>query len=464
MDQETLLIVDDEPDLLTGLQRLAARSLDCRILTAGGGSEALAILQETRVHVLLSDIRMPDMDGMELLEKCRILSPDTGIILMTAFGSIDLAVQALQRGAYDFVTKPLNHGQLFHVIGNCLERLRLLRDKSSLEREVHRQQGIGRLIGESPAMEKVKQTIRLVADSPVSVLITGESGTGKELAARAVHRLSSRGNREMIAVNCPAVPESTLESELFGHRKGAFTGADRDHRGLFAAADGSSLFLDEIGDLPLRLQTKLLRVLQEREIRPLGSNRTRKIDIRIIASTNRDLQKKMRNGEFREDLYFRLSEIPLSMPPLRTMTGDIPLLTAHFIDLYSRQLGRRRKDISPPALDLLCKAPWKGNVRQLQNTLKRGILLSQGEYIEPDDLDLEACEQICGETSLESLVAMDYRQAKDTVLQKFTTAYFSRLLQDNNGNISRTARQCGLERQSLQQLLRRFQISADDFR
>jgi transcriptional regulator with GAF, ATPase, and Fis domain len=296
------------------------------------------------------------------------------------------------------------------------------------------------------------------------VLITGESGTGKELAARAVHRLSSRGNREMIAVNCPAVPESTLESELFGHRKGAFTGADRDHRGLFAAADGSSLFLDEIGALPLQLQTKLLRVLQEREIRPLGSNRTRKIDIRIIASTNRDLQKKMRNGEFREDLYFRLSEIPLSMPPLRTMTGDIPLLTAHFIDLYSRQLGRRRKDISPPALDLLCKAPWKGNVRQLQNTLKRGILLSQGEYIEPDDLDLEACEQICGETSLESLVAMDYRQAKDTVLQKFTTAYFSRLLQDNNGNISRTARQCGLERQSLQQLLRRFQISADDFR
>ncbi len=464
MNEKTLLIVDDEPDLLAGLQRLAATELDCRILTASKGTDALKILGSKEVQVVLSDIKMPDMDGLELLKKIRNLHPETGVILMTAYGTIDLAVEALRCGAYDFMTKPLNHSQLFHTIDNCFERLRLVAENTSLENEVRRHRSKNQLIGESPALEKVKQTIALVADSPVSILVTGESGTGKELAAATIHRLSSRSSREMVAVNCPAIPESTLESELFGHKKGAFTGADTDHPGLFAAAHGSTLFLDEIGDLPLRLQTKLLRVLQEREIRPLGSIRTRKIDIRIIASTNQDLQEKMKAGEFREDLYFRLSEISLTMPPLRTMLGDVPLLTSHFIDLYSRQLGRKRKDISAQALDKLCKAPWKGNVRQLQNTIKRSVLLSQGQLIEPEDLDIEACEEICTETNLEALTAMDYRQAKNTVLQKFTTAYFTRLLQQNKGNVSRTARQCGLERQSLQQLLRKFHISASDFR
>jgi DNA-binding NtrC family response regulator len=464
MNSETLLLVDDEPDLLSGLKRLAKRALSCRVVTAAKGTDALILVEKYSPQVILSDIRMPDMDGMELLREIKIMQPAAGIILMTAFGTIDMAVQALQQGAYDFVTKPLNHEQLFHTIANCFERRRLLEEKNILEREVLRHRESGLLIGESPAMEQIKKTIRTVADSPISVLITGESGTGKELAARTIHRLSSRGKREMIAVNCPAIPESTLESELFGHNKGAFTGADRDHEGLFTAAHGSTLFLDEIGDLPLQLQTKLLRVLQEREIRPLGSTATRKIDFRLIASTNRNLQEKMERGEFREDLYFRLSEFSLVMPPLRTLTGDIPLLAAHFIDLYADQLKRPCRGISPAALDLLCKAPWKGNVRQLQNTIKRAVLLSQNAIIEAEDLDIEACEQVCTETSLAALTTLDYRQAKQTVLQKFCTAYFSHLLRENKGNISKTARQCGLERQSLQQLLRKFQISANDFR
>jgi transcriptional regulator with GAF, ATPase, and Fis domain len=302
-----------------------------------------------------------------------------------------------------------------------------------------------------------------VADSQVTVLITGESGTGKELAARTIHRLSSRGTRDMVAVNCAALPEAVLESELFGHCQGAFTGAERDYPGLFAAAHGSTLFLDEIGEMPLAIQAKLLRVLQEREIRPIGSTVSRKIDVRILASTNRDLKAAIRAGSFREDLYFRLGEITLSMPPLRAMREDIPLLLRHFLEIYSAEFRRPMKKISSAALRAACQASWPGNVRELQNAVKRAILLGQEEIL-PADLELSDDRCLCTDTDLDALAKLDYRTAKESILKKFSTAYFSRLLERNQGNVSATARDCGLERQSLQQLLKRYGISAKQFR
>ncbi|WP_456385168.1 sigma-54-dependent transcriptional regulator [Desulfolithobacter sp.] len=464
MVADTLLIVDDETDLLAGLKRLAASSLDCEVLTADCGHKALTLLQSMDIQIVLSDIRMPDMDGMALLERIKNEFPGTDVILMTAYGTIDQAVKALQQGAYDFITKPLNHQQLFHIIGNCLERRHLLQKNVNLERQIKAQRETGRFIGQSPALAQVLSVIKLVAASNISVLITGQSGTGKELAAKTIHRLSDRSDREMIAVNCPALPEAVLESELFGHKKGAFTGADTDHPGLFAAADGSTLFLDEIGDLPLGLQTKLLRVLQEREIRPVGGTRTRRIDVRIIASTNQDLQEKMRQGQFREDLYYRLSEITLQMPPLCSMCEDIPLLAEHFLNHYCREQNREPKTLSPEAVRQLCQARWPGNVRELQNTIKRTVLLAPGPVIQPQDLALEDNPCTCGEDDMEALLNMDYRSAKNQALRLFSTRYLTRLLKRTGGNVSQAARECGLERQSLQHLLRKYNISAQQFR
>ncbi len=465
MSDRALLIVDDEPDLLAGLRRLAEPELNCRVFTATSGREALAVLREHPCSIVLSDIRMPDMDGMELLAAIKTASPETDVLLMTAYGTIDLAVAALRQGACDFVTKPLRHPQLFHSLGRCFERQELIRKNRTLERQLRKHHGATGFIGSSPLLEKALTTMQLVARSQVTVLITGESGTGKELAARTIHALSDRGDREMITVNCAALPEPVLESELFGHRKGAFTGANRDHPGLFTAAEGSTLFLDEIGEMPLDLQAKLLRVLQEREIRPVGDTRTRKIDVRILASTNRDLKTAMREGAFREDLYYRLGEITLTMPPLRAMADDIPLLSRHFLDCFRREQGLADKTLSPESLRALREAPWPGNVRQLQNTIRRAVLLGAGDVITPADLELDPGDTcLCSDTDLDTLSRMQYRQAREEVLKKFSSAYLHRILIRHQGNVTRAARACGMERQSLQHLLKKYQIRAADYR
>jgi DNA-binding NtrC family response regulator len=464
MKENSILIVDDETDLLDGLKRLAGSELDCTVHTASSATEALQILKTTPCQLVLSDIRMPDMNGMELLEIISSQYRHIDIILMTAYGSIDQAVEALHKGASDFVTKPLQHDQLFHTIKKCLERQQLIAQNQDLTSRLRKQQLKNKFIGSSPALLKTLSVIELIADSTVTVLITGESGTGKELAAQTIHQLSGRGEKEMIAVNCAALPEAVLESELFGHRKGAFTGADRNHPGLFASADGSTLLLDEIGEMPMPLQAKLLRVLEENKIRPVGDTSSLKIDTRILAATNRDLLEAVRLGTFREDLYFRISEITLPMPPLRAMPEDIPLLAMHCVNQFCNASNRPAKAISAKAMQLICQAPWPGNVRQLQNVVKRAILLGPHQTIEPEDLDLPDSLCFCGNADIETLSTMEYQQAKEMFLEKFQTAYLNQLLKKSQGNISQAARKSGLQRTSLQRLLKQYRLNADQYR
>ncbi len=464
MSRNSILIVDDEIDLLAGLKRLACSELDCEVHTASSAAQALKVLENIPCQLVLSDIRMPDMNGMELLERITGRYRNIDIILMTAYGSIDQAVEALHKGACDFVTKPLQHGQLFHTIRKCFERQRLIAQNQDLTSRLEKQRLKKKFIGSSPALRKALSIMELVADSAVTVLISGESGTGKELAAQTIHQLSGRGSREMVAVNCAALPEAVLESELFGHRKGAFTGADRNHPGLFATADGSTLLLDEIGEMPMPLQAKLLRVLEENTIRPVGDTSSRKIDTRILAATNRDLGEAVRTGTFREDLYFRINEVTLQMPPLRAMAEDIPLLAMHCIDKFCNGSRRQLKTLSVQAMQVISQAPWPGNVRQLQNVLKRAILLSPGETIEVEDLDLPDCTCLCRNVDIGTLSTMNYQQAKETLLEKFQLAYLEQLLKNNQGNISEAARQGGLKRTSLQRLLKQYRIDAAQYR
>jgi len=333
MAVDRLLIVDDEEDMLTGLQRTIERNIPgLEVVTSTRGSEALRLMAAQSFDLALLDVMMPEMNGIALLEKLRAKDPELSVVMMTAFASIDLAVDAIKKGAYDFITKPFDKDTILRVIHKGLERNRLVRENVTLKEQVCQKQAFASFIGQSPAMNQFCERLKTVALSDYTVLVRGESGTGKELAARAVHSLSKRRNRPLIMVNCPAIPEQLLESELFGHKRGAFTGAERDYPGLFVEADGGSLCLDEIGDIPVSVQTKLLRVLQEQEVKPLGDTKTRKINVRIIAITNQDLEKKIIDHSFREDLFYRLNVVTLTPPKLLQIRGDIPLLVEFFLE------------------------------------------------------------------------------------------------------------------------------------
>ena len=464
MATETILIVDDEADLLSGLKRLLAPEFGCRALTARAVRDALALFETEAVDLVLSDVRMPDLDGVELLRRLRADHPQTAVIMMTAYGSIDLAVRCLKQGAYDFVTKPLDPARLFHAIGNCLEHQRLLRKAASMEAQLQARAGTAQFVGASPVLRRVLDTVARIAKLDITVLIRGESGTGKELAARALHALSRRSGQRMVTVNCPAIPEALLESELFGYRKGAFTHAAQNHKGLLEQADGGTLYLDEIGDLPVALQTKLLRTLQESEIRPLGATRTLKIDLRVIASTNQDLEAKVRSGAFREDLFYRLNVVSITMPALRAMREDIPQLARHFVGTCAQELGVEPKILSPDAVRALIEAPWPGNVRQLQNAIRRALALAPSDPIEVEHLGLAPIDPGNSCAELDSLLALPYQEARAQLLKNFTCKYLNFHLTRTAGNVSQAARDCGLERQSLQHLMRQCAVRSDDFR
>lgn len=452
-----LLILDDEEDMLRLLTRSLSPDLDCDIATARNGFEALALLDAEPFDVVLADVRMPGMGGMEFLERVKAKYSWLTTVMMTAYGSIDLAVQAIKNGAYDFITKPFEHESLIHLLRNALERSRLVRENLLLQRRVREGEGFREMVGRSPKLERIFQTIQLISKTDVTVLITGESGTGKDLAARAIHAMSDRTDRAFIAVNCPNLPESILESELFGHSKGAFTDATSDKRGLFLEAQDGTIYLDEIGDISLTLQTKLLRVLQEKEIRPVGQTRNVKLDVRIIASTNQNLAAKIRDGSFREDLFYRLNVMSLHMPPLRERSEDIPLLVNHFLDKYATEFKKPVKTVSQRLMQSFLSHSWRGNVRELENIVSRAVILSPREVIEPQDIDWDLGP------SADCLVSDDikelpYKQAKAAVLERFHREFLADLLARNEWNITRAARACGLERQALQQVMRRYGI------
>jgi len=463
LEKPTVLVLDDEMDMLRLLKRSLAEDLDCSVDISSRGEEALRMLSEGHFHVVLADIRMPGMDGMDFLRKALQMRSDLTVVMMTAYGSIDLAVQAIKQGAYDFIAKPFEHEKLVHIMKKALERSALVQENLFLQEQIRRQQGFQDMVAVSPAMKKIFETIQLVSKTDATVLITGESGTGKDMVARAIHNLSDRRAGAFIAINCPNLPENILESELFGYRRGAFTNATQDKKGLFLEAQGGTICLDEIGDISPTLQTKLLSVLQDKEIRPLGQNATVKVDIRIIASTNQDLKRKMENGLFREDLYYRLNVIAIHLPPLRERPEDVPVLAEHFLDKYSRKFSAGKKQFSPQLMSLFMRHHWRGNVRELENVVSRSVLLAQGDLITAEDIQWSftpSSTDFIGEEQLR----LPYKEAKARVLEKFHRDYLSHILTIHEGNVTKAARACGLERQALQQILRRYHVRAGHHR
>jgi DNA-binding NtrC family response regulator len=462
---ERLLIVDDEPDMLEGLKRLLSYQLEgVNILTAAGGQEALRIARQGRVDLILLDVRMPEIGGMDLLEVLLKEDPWLTVILMTAFGSIELAVEAVKKGAYDFITKPFDKEALLRALKKAFERNRLIRENLNLRQRVSDGAGFQGMIGQSQPLRRLFDSVQTVSRTDYTVLVRGESGTGKELVARAIHALGKRKDEPFVTVNCPALPENLLESELFGYRKGAFTGADRDHVGLFEEAHGGTLFLDEVGDIPPSIQTKLLRAIQEQEIKPLGAAGSRRVDVRTIAATNQNLEEKIKEKTFREDLYYRINVVSVWAPPLRTICRDIPLLASHFARVASLEMGISPRRFTPEALEILMRRPWPGNVRELQNAVRRMVVFSAGSVIRAHDLQVME-NRLCGdgrpEVDAEETAPLEtYKDAKDRMVNRFTHEYITRLLRKTGGNITRAAEMSGLGRASLWKIMNRLEIKA----
>ena len=377
---ERVLIVDDDDALRESLAMILSAE-GYELVSAARGEEALERIDETPVDVVLCDLRMPGIDGFELIPQlCRRL-PGVPVILMSAHGTTDLAIEAIERGAYDYLAKPFQPSELLLLLRKTQEREKLRRANQLLQRDVERAVGDRPIVAASEPMIELLELLERTAAYKTTTLLTGESGTGKEVLARAIHAQSPRRNEPFVAVNCGAIGENLLESELFGHVKGAFTGANRAHRGLFAEADHGSIFLDEIGELPLPLQVKLLRVLQEEEIRPVGDGKSHSIDVRVIAATARDLEQEIARGRFREDLYYRLNVVRLHVPALRDRREDIPLLVDHFLGHFRDTLGKAVRGIADDALDRLSRYRWPGNVRELENVVERAVILADGPTI-----------------------------------------------------------------------------------
>lgn len=436
-----LLLVDDDPGLLKLLgMRLASEGYS--VVTAESGQEGLRILNREKVDLVISDLRMDEMDGMQLFTEIQKVQPGMPVIILTAHGSIPDAVAATQKGVFSFLTKPIDKDALYKAIDEALEQTASATDDSWRNSIVTR----------SPLMLRLLEQAHMVAQSDVSVLINGQSGTGKEIFAQAIHNASPRSNKPFVAINCGALPEQLLESELFGHARGAFTGAVSNREGLFQAAEGGTLFLDEIGDMPTPLQVKLLRVLQERKVRPLGSNRDIDIDVRIISATHRDLPKAMARGEFREDLYYRLNVVSLKIPALAERTEDIPLLANHLL----RQSAQRHKPFvrafSTDAMKRLMTASWPGNVRQLVNVIEQCVALTSSPVIS-DALVEQALEG-------ENTALPTFAEARN----QFELNYLRKLLQITKGNVTHAARMAGRNRTEFYKLLSRHELDANDFK
>ena len=461
-----ILIVDDEKDFLILLKKIISKKCRCDVSMATSGSQALEIVKSLQPDVVLTDIRMPDIDGLELLKEIAAFDSTITTVVMSGYGTIEIAVQALKDGAYDFHQKPFDNEKIIGSMHRALERTHLVRENRQLQQQLGEPLLTTGFIGQSKRITDTVELLSRLATTSATVLIRGESGTGKEVAARAIHNISNRSSKRMITINCPALPEHILESELFGYFKGAFTGAETDKDGLFLEADGSTLLLDEIADIPVSVQTKLLRVLQEKEIQPLGQTRTIKVDVRVLASTNQNLEEKMARGEFREDLFYRLNVMQVTLPNLSEIAEDIPLLAHHFLQEFTLEYEREKLEFSPEAMKFLMNKNWKGNVRQLRNTVNRATFLCRNQLITPEDLMATSrfdYSQPKPEVDY-SFLTENYKQAKEKTVQHFTTAYLTHALQKNSGNVSSAAKQSGVDRQAFQRLMRRYKIISENFR
>jgi DNA-binding NtrC family response regulator len=446
-----VLIVDDEKpqrDILEVI--LEAEGYEAT--TAGNGRQALERVRGQAFDMVLTDLKMPDISGIELLTELMTLQPGLCVILMTAHGTIDSAVTAMRKGAFDYLTKPLEKDELLLVLGRAMERTALVRENRMLQEQLREKFRVENIVGSHGAMHDVFRVVHKVAASNSTVLIYGESGTGKELVARALHHQSDRRHRPFYAVNVAALPESILEAELFGYEKGAFTGAEARKIGLFEQASGSTLFLDEVGDLKRDLQVKLLRTLQEREILRVGGTERVRVDVRIVAATNQDLEHEVRQGRFREDLYYRLNVIPIVLPSLRERRTDVPLLVDHFI---AKCAGDRRRGISREALEILVAYDWPGNVRELESVIERALLLGEQDEIVPEDLPAAVRTRVSGPKG-----AMDLEIPEGGIdLEALERSLLLKALEKAGGNVSRAARLLGLSRRTLQYRMGKIQTA-----
>lgn len=446
-------VVDDDPEMGRVVSDLLSDD-SFHVSQYLSASEALTRFKSDLPHILITDHKMKDIDGLMFLRKIQSDYPSVVSIMMTAFGSIETAIEAMKFGAYHYIVKPFKNEEMSLLVRRASEKVSLKEENAKLKNELNKSFSLESIVGKSPSITAVFELIKVVASASANVLITGESGSGKELVAKALHSQSSRKNKSFIAINCTAIPEHLLESELFGHMKGSFTGAIADKKGLFEEANGGTLFLDEIGDMSLQLQAKLLRVLQEKQIRAVGSNQTKNVDVRIVAATHRDLKIMAKDGKFREDLFYRLNVVPIRVPPLRERKEDIPLLVDSFIKKFSLRNNSKIQAATPEAMSILMAHPWPGNVRELENVIERAIVLSPGEFIEK--------KVVLGSALEEAKQNIEQLHTDRPTLEKLEERYIKLIMSETDNRKDEAARILGVSRRTLYRKERLYGMVADD--
>lgn len=462
-----LLIVDDDP-VITKVFEKIAKHQDWSYEIARDGTKALEILNLGQVEVAVVDIQLPGFTGMQILEYVKKNNLPTEIIIITGVGTVETAIHAIKMGAYDYLTKPFDDVNKVGIqIEKAMEKFSLVQKVRRLERRTSEKSVYEGMIGKSKKIQEVFDTIDSIAESTSTILILGESGTGKEMVAHAIHRKSKRANKAFVVINCSAIPETLLESELFGYKRGSFTGANQDKSGLLEEADGGTVFLDEIGEIPTSVQVKLLRVLQEGEIRPVGGTVNKHVDVRVIAATNKDLFKEVHEGKFREDLYYRLNVITILLPPLKDRVEDVPVLAYHFLKKYSDKIGKKVEKISVDALQAIQNYRWVGNVRELENVIERAVVFANSDTIQASDLP----PKVLGETyylaedvSDACLSQYGYQEAKDKAMYSFNQSYLANLLKQMKGNLSNAADKAGMDRSNFKKIIKKYGIDINEFK
>ncbi len=446
-----ILVVDDDPNILQVIKmRLVSGGYN--VTTSDNAEKALSLAQQEPFDLMVLDLKLNEEDGISLMENIHQINPNIPVIILTAYGTIKSAVKAMKKGAYGYLTKPFEGHELLLQIDNCLEKKRLSREVKSLRQLVKKKYGFDNIIGKSEKMKKVFEQVTLAAETDSNVYIEGKSGTGKELIAKTLHVASNRKDGPFIAVNCAAIPDTLMESELFGYEKGAFTGANKDKKGLFAEASGGTFFLDEISEMSLSMQAKILRALEEKEFYPVGSRQTIKVDARIIAASNKNLEKEVEKGRFREDLFYRIHVIPIKLPPLQERKEDIPILSRHFLQKFSKEMGKDINGFSINAMQKLISYPWPGNIRELENTIECAVAMTKRNIITQDFI-LQSQE-----SSPEGLIS--FKDAKEN----FEKNYLIQLFELTRGNVSKAAKLAGKYRADVYELIKKYNLKLTDFR
>lgn len=460
-----ILIVDDEKDMLALLSRIIDEETEHNVTTESSPEKALTLFEKDEFDLVILDMKMPGMSGLELLKKMKAVRPDVSVVIITAYATIDTAVEAIREGAFDYITKPFQRERIVLTVEKVIKWRDIVSENIALREELGKKDGVSSIIGSSGVVNRLIDDISQVAATTATVLVTGESGTGKELVAKALHQLSMRKSRPFITVNCTAISENVIESELFGHVKGAFTGAWKDKKGLVAMADGGSLFLDEIGDLNPSMQTKLLRLIQEGEYKPVGSTHTQKADIRFIAATNHNLEADIQKGTFREDLFYRLNVVRLETPSLNERREDIPLLAHHFLKKYTLLYQKNINGITGRAITKLCTKEFSGNIRELENIIERGVIFCRSENLDNIDILMKS-EEHANELSMvdEEMLNKPFREARDAFMIRFFRQYIQARLRESNGNISQAAETAGIQRQYMHRLMKQVGLEAEGFK